>query len=44
MAVAVPEPEKIWKPTIEELESRPVVIEVDHLDWSFGPRQVLGVV
>ena len=41
MAVAVAEPEAIWKPTLEELQSRPVVIEVDHLDWSFGARQVL---
>ena len=31
----------IWKPTREELQSRPVVIEVDHLDWSFGAHQVL---
>ena len=28
MAVAVAEPETIWKPTLEELASRPVVIEV----------------
>ena len=41
MAVAVAEPEAPWKPTPEELQSRPVVIEVDHLDWSFGARQVL---
>ena len=41
MAVAVAEPEAIWKPTLEELQSRPVVIEVNHLDWSFGARQVL---
>ena len=41
MALAAPEPEAIWKPTIEELQSRPVVIEVDHLDWTFGTRQVL---
>ncbi|MGH6929494.1 MAG: ATP-binding cassette domain-containing protein, partial [Dongiaceae bacterium] len=41
MAVAVAEPEAIWKPTLEELQGRPVVIEVNHLDWSFGPRQVL---
>jgi len=41
MALAAPEPETIWKPTIEELQSRPVVIEVDHLDWTFGTRQVL---
>ena len=33
--------ETFWKPTPEELAARPVVIEVDHLDWSFGPRQVL---
>jgi len=30
-----------WKPTAAELAERPTVIEVDHLDWSFGPRQVL---
>jgi len=41
MEAAVAEPEQIWKPTSEELQSRPVVIEVDHLDWSFGARQVL---
>jgi phospholipid/cholesterol/gamma-HCH transport system ATP-binding protein len=41
MAVAVAETENFWKPSIEELKSRPVVIDVDHLDWSFGPRQVL---
>lgn len=29
------------KPSREELASRPAVIEVDRLDWSFGPRQVL---
>jgi phospholipid/cholesterol/gamma-HCH transport system ATP-binding protein len=41
MALAAPAPETLWKPTTEELQSRPVVIEVDHLDWFFGPRQVL---
>jgi phospholipid/cholesterol/gamma-HCH transport system ATP-binding protein len=40
MAVAA-EPKGVCKPTIEELQSRPVVIEVDHLDWSFGTHQVL---
>jgi phospholipid/cholesterol/gamma-HCH transport system ATP-binding protein len=43
MAVA-PAPqaeETFWKPTQEELAGRRVVIAVDHLDWSFGPRQVL---
>src|ERR1700754_572400 len=29
------------KPSAEELASRPKVIEVDHLDWYYGPRQVL---
>ncbi|HNB26027.1 MAG TPA: ATP-binding cassette domain-containing protein [Alphaproteobacteria bacterium] len=33
--------EAFWKPTQEELAGKPVVIDVDHLDWSFGPRQVL---
>ncbi|MBL9036008.1 MAG: ATP-binding cassette domain-containing protein [Rhodospirillaceae bacterium] len=33
--------ETFWHPTQEELAGKPVVIEVDHLDWSFGPRQVL---
>jgi phospholipid/cholesterol/gamma-HCH transport system ATP-binding protein len=41
MALAAPAPETFWKPTTEELQGRPVVIEVDHLDWFFGPRQVL---
>src|SRR6185369_18068175 len=31
----------VWKPTAAELLERPKVIEVDRLDWSFGPRQVL---
>ncbi|HVJ34734.1 MAG TPA: ATP-binding cassette domain-containing protein [Terriglobia bacterium] len=31
----------IWKPSAAELAERPKVIEVEHLDWSFGPRQVL---
>lgn len=31
----------IWKPSAAELVARPKVIEVDHLNWSFGPRQVL---
>jgi phospholipid/cholesterol/gamma-HCH transport system ATP-binding protein len=29
------------RPTEEELLARPKVVEVDHLDFSFGPRQVL---
>ncbi|MGH6893000.1 MAG: ATP-binding cassette domain-containing protein, partial [Dongiaceae bacterium] len=41
MALAAPEPEIFWKPSIEELASRPIVIEVNRLDWSFGSRQVL---
>jgi phospholipid/cholesterol/gamma-HCH transport system ATP-binding protein len=43
MALAAPAPEQetVSKPSVEELESRPIVIEVDHLDWSFGARQVL---
>jgi phospholipid/cholesterol/gamma-HCH transport system ATP-binding protein len=41
MALAAPEPETFWKPSIEELAARPIVIEVNHLDWSFGSRQVL---
>lgn len=41
MALAAPQPESFWKPSLEELEARPVVIEVDRLDWSFGARQVL---
>jgi phospholipid/cholesterol/gamma-HCH transport system ATP-binding protein len=41
MALAAPASETFWKPTTEELQGRPVVIEVDHLDWFFGPRQVL---
>lgn len=44
MAMAAPTPqteETFWKPTREELAAKPVVIDVDHLDWSFGPRQVL---
>jgi phospholipid/cholesterol/gamma-HCH transport system ATP-binding protein len=31
----------IWKPSAAELAARPKVIEVEHLDWSFGPRPVL---
>jgi phospholipid/cholesterol/gamma-HCH transport system ATP-binding protein len=31
----------IGKPSAAELAARPKVIEVDRLDWSFGPRQVL---
>jgi phospholipid/cholesterol/gamma-HCH transport system ATP-binding protein len=30
-----------YRPSAEELVSRPKVIEVDHLDFSFGARQVL---
>ena len=30
-----------YRPTLEELGNRQVVISVDRLDWSFGPRQVL---
>lgn len=30
-----------WKPTAAELAERPTVIEVNHLDWHYGPRQVL---
>ena len=30
-----------WRPTEEELLARPKVVEVDHLDFFFGPRQVL---
>lgn len=44
MAMAAPTTqteEVFWKPSQEELGSKPVVIDVDHLDWSFGPRQVL---
>ena len=44
MAMAAPttqSEEAFWKPTQEELAGKPVVIDVDHLDWSFGPRQVL---
>ena len=41
MDLVATQPETVWKPTIEELEGRPVVIEVDRLDWSFGARQVL---
>jgi phospholipid/cholesterol/gamma-HCH transport system ATP-binding protein len=41
MAVAVQQPETVWKPSTDELANRPVVIEVDRLDWSFGARQVL---
>lgn len=40
MAVAT-EPKGACKPAIEELQKRPAVIEVDHLDWSFGAHQVL---
>jgi len=40
MEPAAAEPD-VWKPTTEQLESRPVVIEVNRLDWSFGTRQVL---
>lgn len=31
----------IWRPTVESLRQRPAVIEVDHLDCSFGSHQVL---
>ncbi|HWT99170.1 MAG TPA: ATP-binding cassette domain-containing protein, partial [Terriglobales bacterium] len=31
----------VWKPSAAELAARPKVIEVERLDWSFGPRQVL---
>jgi phospholipid/cholesterol/gamma-HCH transport system ATP-binding protein len=41
MEAAATEPERAWKPTTEQLEGRPVVIEVNRLDWSFGTRQVL---
>jgi len=40
MAVTA-EPKGACKPTTEELQNRPIVIEVDHLDWSFGAHQVL---
>jgi phospholipid/cholesterol/gamma-HCH transport system ATP-binding protein len=30
-----------WRPTEAELLARPKVVEVDHLDFFFGPRQVL---
>jgi phospholipid/cholesterol/gamma-HCH transport system ATP-binding protein len=30
-----------YRPSLEELAERDPVIEVDHLDWSFGARQVL---
>jgi phospholipid/cholesterol/gamma-HCH transport system ATP-binding protein len=30
-----------WKPTHDGQQTRPPVIEVDHLDWSFGAHQVL---
>ena len=40
MEPAAAEPD-VWKPTTEQLEGRPVVIEVNRLDWSFGTRQVL---
>ena len=30
-----------YRPSLEELGHRQVVIAVDRLDWSFGPRQVL---
>ena len=29
------------RPSAEDIAARRKVIEVDHLDWSFGPRQVL---
>jgi phospholipid/cholesterol/gamma-HCH transport system ATP-binding protein len=41
MAIADPAPDALSKPTTEDLQARPVVIEVDHLDWHFGARQVL---
>jgi phospholipid/cholesterol/gamma-HCH transport system ATP-binding protein len=41
MEAAAAEPERVWKPTTEQLESRPAVIELHQLDWSFGARQVL---
>jgi phospholipid/cholesterol/gamma-HCH transport system ATP-binding protein len=31
----------VWRPSAEELAERPKVIEVDHLDWSYGARQIL---
>jgi len=31
----------VTRPTEEELSARPKVVEVDHLDFFFGPRQVL---
>src|SRR3954471_23119102 len=30
-----------WRPTEAELMARPKVVAVDHLDFSFGARQVL---
>lgn len=30
-----------YRPSLAELNERPPVVEVDRLDWSFGPRQVL---
>jgi phospholipid/cholesterol/gamma-HCH transport system ATP-binding protein len=41
MEAAAAERERVWKPTTEQLESRPAVIELHQLDWSFGARQVL---
>jgi len=40
MAV-IGEPKGVGKPTSEDLQKRPIVIEVDHLDFSFGTHQVL---
>ncbi|HVT53328.1 MAG TPA: ATP-binding cassette domain-containing protein [Dongiaceae bacterium] len=31
----------VTRPSEEELQARPKVVEVDHLDFHFGPRQVL---
>jgi phospholipid/cholesterol/gamma-HCH transport system ATP-binding protein len=31
----------VWKPSATELAERPKVIEVNQLDWHYGPRQVL---
>jgi phospholipid/cholesterol/gamma-HCH transport system ATP-binding protein len=31
----------VWKPSAAELAGRPKVIEVNQLDWHYGPRQVL---
>ncbi len=38
---AIVEQKGIWRPTLESLRTRPTVIEVDHLDCSFGSHQVL---